>query len=74
MGYLGSTGVWLGYCPHAAWIDRESCCISLNIIPIVYGVCFMCLSERNSHAHAHCVERARASATHTPANAPLNFG
>ena len=48
MGYLGSTGVWIGYCPHAAWIDRDQCCISLNIIPIVYGLCFMCLSERRS--------------------------
>jgi hypothetical protein len=42
MGYDPTTGLWLGYCPHAAWIDRDSCCLSLNIVPIVYGFVFLC--------------------------------
>ena len=41
MGYLA--GIWVGYCSTAAFIDRDSCCLSLNIAPSLYGVAFLCI-------------------------------
>ena len=43
MGYDPATGLWIGYCPHASWIDVHSCCITLNIVPTCYSVFFLCL-------------------------------
>ena len=43
MGYISGTRIWVGFCPTAAWIDRETCCISLNIAPTVYSFVCMCI-------------------------------
>ena len=43
MGVDSGTGWWFGDCESAAWIDRDSCCLSLNIAPSLYGFFFMWL-------------------------------
>ena len=43
MGYDEVTGLWVGYCTHAAWIDRDTCCVTLNIVPIIFSLFYLCL-------------------------------
>ena len=43
MGYDPITGVWIGSCTHAEWIDQESCCLTLNIVPILFTLAFLCI-------------------------------
>ena len=40
MGWDRNTGLWLGDCPTAAFIDKTSCCLTLNIAPSLFSVVF----------------------------------